>query len=43
MTDEPIDEATRDAEIEILRALTPEQKVAAMQGLIQTAFELKAA
>lgn len=43
MTPERPSDHSRDAETEILRALTPEQKIAAMQGLIQTAFDLKAA
>lgn len=33
----------RAEEYEILRALTPEQKIAAMQGLLQLAYDLKVA
>lgn len=33
----------RTKEYEILRALTPEQKVATMQGLLQLAYDLKVA
>ena len=36
-------EAMSDTEVEILRALSPERKLAVMQGLIQQAFDLKAA
>jgi hypothetical protein len=35
--------AVQDHESEILRALTPAAKLAAMQGLIRQAYELKAA
>ncbi|NNF14865.1 MAG: hypothetical protein HKN72_16680 [Gemmatimonadetes bacterium] len=36
-------EAMSDAEVEILKALGPERKLAVMQSLIQQAFDLKEA
>jgi hypothetical protein len=35
--------STRDGDLDILRRLTPEQKLAAMTALIRQAFELKVA